>query len=223
MKLRDLNIIEKFDTYQNKNIQALQWFSAYSYRFAEYDNDAIHNDTKDFKTQEEAIAYAESLENEIGFCPKVDEINYEFESFESFDEIDEEETTDVCLSVSWVDINEVWSGDTYEGKDIKGSIIIEWSYEKYVGYARNLIQIGIAGQHFRRFNFESDLISGNEESTFRSNYSVLLTAEEIKDLDKDELRELIETELNSSHWKWNSFKNNPNSVNIQNEIDDICS
>lgn len=220
MKLRDLNIIEKFKTYQNKNIQALQWFRAYSYRFEEYDNDAIYNDTKDFKTQEEAISYAESLDNELGFCPKVDEINYEFESF---DEIDEEETTDVSLNGSWVDIEEVWSGDTYEGKDIKGSIIIEWSYEKYVGYARNLIQIGIAGQHFHRFNVESDLISGNEKSTFRSNYSVLLTAEEIKDLDKDELRELIETELNSGYWKWNSFKNNPNSANIQMQIDDICS
>ena len=33
MKLRDLNIIEKFDIYQNKYVQALQWFRAYSYRF----------------------------------------------------------------------------------------------------------------------------------------------------------------------------------------------
>ena len=96
----------------------------------------------------------------------------------------------------------------------------EWSWEKYVGYARNLLNIGIAGQSpFHDFETETDLISGSEERTFRSNYSVLLTKEEISEA--ADLRDAAETELNRDYWKWNNFKNNPLSENVQMFLDTL--
>src|SRR5690606_19955023 len=109
-------------------------------------------------------------------------------------------------------IDIVWTSDTFEGNNITDAIIIEWNYEKYVGYARNLVAIGVAGIHpFHNFKTEKDLISGNEESTIKSNYSVLLKIEEVEELEPEEIRELIEERLNEESWKWNYFKNNPNS------------
>ena len=36
---------------------------------------------------------------------------------------------------------------TEEGKNIEGSIIVKWQWNKYVGYSRNFVDVGIAGQY----------------------------------------------------------------------------
>ena len=36
--------------------------------------------------------------------------------------------------------------DHNEGKDITGAVVVEWNWEKYPGYCRNLTDIGIAGE-----------------------------------------------------------------------------
>lgn len=104
-----------------------------------------------------------------------------------------------------------------EGESVENAIIVEWSYEKYVGYCRNYLGLRYGKQN----ETEKDLVSGNEESTFKSNESVLLTASQIEGLTTDEIFERIWQELDSSYWKWNSFKNNPTDKKIQ-EFLGIC-
>jgi len=72
---------------------------------------------------------------------------------------------------------------------------------------------------FTDFTTEADLITGNEDSTFRSNYSVLLTKDEVEDADNK--REAVEEELERGHWKWNYFRNNPNSYHITERLDEL--
>ena len=38
-----------------------------------------------------------------------------------------------------------------EGKDITGAVVVEWNWEKYPGYCRNLTDIGIAGGRYFLF------------------------------------------------------------------------
>ena len=90
----------------------------------------------------------------------------------------------------------------FEGDSVADYIIVEWSYEKYVGYCRNI--------HELRYGYynetESDLITGNEERTYRHNLSVLVEAKELFELTDVEKIELILEKLNESHWKWNYFQ-----------------
>ena len=89
-----------------------------------------------------------------------------------------------------------------EYDSIEGDVIVGWSWEKYIGYCRKL-----EGLHFGRYKeTEVDLITGNEESTFRSNYSILCKASELEGLTEDEKVEYIENELNNGSWKWSYFK-----------------
>ena len=64
----------------------------------------------------------------------------------------------------------------YDYKSIAGDIIVTWEWEKYVGYCRNLksIDYGIEGKT------EKDLITGNEQRTFRSNHSILCKAKDLE-------------------------------------------
>ena len=121
---------------------------------------------------------------------------------------------------SRLDFETVYDGSVFEGEDITGAIIVRWSYEKYVGYCRNLQDIGIAGEYpFHEFVTEKDLITGNEERTFRSNYSVLLTKDEVEEASNT--KEAVEEELQNGSWKWNYFRNNPNSYHIAERLDDL--
>lgn len=185
-------------------------FKAFQTRWEE-SADPIMDDISYHLTEIEAIDAAKKIDLEIGFYPCVEKItldvDFEEEGIEEIDDLGD-------LEEYFYDQEAVWSGSEFKGKDITGSIIIEWSWEKYIGYARNLIAIGIAGEFpFHNFETETDLISGNEERTFRSNYSVLLTKEEIEEA--ADLREAAENELNRDYWKWNHFSHNPLSEKVQ--------
>lgn len=207
MKIKELEQYKKA-TYWSKGeeIPFACYYVGKSYRWEE-SADPITDDEKEFKTKEEAIEYVNGLTLEVGFRGVVDRVEFELSGYSQEDNIDDVESFDL-------EIEEVYSTDEYKGKDITGSIIIRWSWEKYVGYARNLLDIFIAEDY--NFKTEADLITGNEESTFRDNYSVLLFAEDVKN---GSLEEKIEEEL-SNGWKWNYFKNNPSS--LKEEIEELC-
>ncbi len=204
-------------------LEKLIFYKACSYRWEET-ADPERDEEKTFINLQEAILYADSLNLEVGFRGVVDEISVYQEDLEEL--VNEDGNIDLAdidyKSVSSYDSEEIYSTDEFTGDSIEGAILVEWSYEKFVGYAHNLINIGIAGEWpFSDLKKESDLITGNEESTFRSNYSVLLKADEIEGLTKDEVREAIDQALNENRWKWNHFKNNPNSPFIYERIKDI--
>ena len=119
-----------------------------------------------------------------------------------------------------------------EGKDITGGIVVAWDWEKYTGYCRNLEGVGVAGLDgtlgYYNLKTEADLITGNDEDTYRTNYSLLLSREEIKEelgynYTEDELEELIDDRLkNGNLWIWNDFRNNPNSEHVRKDIEEVA-
>lgn len=197
MKIKELEQYKK-TTYWSKGeeIPFACWYVGKSYRWEESANPIIV-DEEVFKTEDEAIEYVNGLKLDVGFRGVVDKVEFELSDYDQEDSIDDVKRYDL-------EAEEVYSTDVFEGEDITGAIIIRWSWEKYVGYARNLLDIGVAGEYpFHDLKTEQDLITGNEESTFGDNYSVLVSAEDVKNCS-------IEEELNSG-WKWNYFKNNPSS------------
>lgn len=177
------------------------------------------DDEKYFFTLEEAKEHLETVNMNVGFQGIVDKFEFEYVNFnEEFDFGSYGDIEDFIPSNTYPETE--YLGDLYEGEDVIGSIIVQWSYEKHVGYCRNLQDIGIAGEYpFHELKTEKDLITGNEESTFRSNYSVLLTKDEL--CIAENKREAVEAELQRGHWKWSYFRNNPNSYHIVERLDEL--
>lgn len=88
------------------------------------------------------------------------------------------------------------------------AVIVIWSWQTYCGYCRKIEGISSAGQ--LNIKTEKDLITGNYERTFRPNYSVLLSSDEIKDfchngIYDDNAADMIAEELNNGSWKWQNY------------------
>jgi hypothetical protein len=196
----------------------LVFYTSKSYRWEEGQSaDPLIEDLEYHLTEEEAIAAAESLTHSIGYHPQAEKL------FSRIDDLDEDtEEVDLRNLDVW-NAEFVFDGDTNSGESIEGAIIVEWSWERHPGYCRNLLAIGVGGDwQFSRLQYECDLITGNEESTFRSNYSVLLSKKEVDECeDREDLETAIEEALNQGYWRWNYFKKNPNSGSIRERIDEI--
>ena len=205
-------------SFDKKGNKYLSIYRAQQYRWEET-ADPETGDEAYFFTEEEAEEYLDIINMNVGFYPIIDKIDFEYADFNNEIEFGfEGEIADFLPSK--LDWETVHRGDLFEGEDITGAIIVRWSYEKYVGYCRNLQDIGIAGEYpFHEFVTEKDLITGNEESTFRSNYSILLTKEEVDSADN--IKEAVEEELQRGHWKWNYFRNNPNCYHIAERLDEL--
>ncbi len=196
----------------------LSVYKASQYRWEETCDPQI-DDEEYFFTEGEAVEYSETINVNIGFQIQVDRIDFEYADFNW--EINFGADREIAdFLPSRCEFETVYYGDFNNGADIVGAIIVRWSYEKYVGYCRNLEDIGIAGEYpFQEFRTERDLITGNEESTFRSNYNVLLKKDEVESVSN--IREVVEEELQSGHWKWNYFRNNPNSYHIAERLNEL--
>lgn len=209
---------EFYKRVEKDNDRMLSVYKAQQYRWEET-ADPETDDEEYFFTLEEAKEYLETVNMNIGFQGLVDEFQFEYADFNNeFEFGSEGDIEDFIPSNTYPET--IFYGDVNEGEDIIGAVIVRWSYEKYVGYCRNLKDIGIAGEYpFHKFTTEADLITGNEGSTFRDNYSVLLTKDEVEDASN--IREVVEEELMRGHWKWNYFRNNPNSYHITERLDEL--
>lgn len=86
-------------------------------------------------------------------------------------------------------------------EDLYGDeIIVSWSWYRYVGYAHKFEGIHTADE--LGFKRETDLATGNEESTLKTNYTIILNHEEVSKLEEGELEFAILDELNRVQWKW---------------------
>lgn len=210
------NKVEK--TTDNHGDLILSAYKASQYRWQD-GRDIEEDDEAYFFTFEEAMEYLETINLIVGFEPKVERIYFEYADFNW--EISFGADTEIGNFLpSRCEFETIFYGGVFQGENITGAIIVRWSYEKFVGYCRNLQDIGIAGEYpFHEFTTEKDLITGNEERTFRSNYSVLLTKNEVEEASN--IKEAVEEELQRSYWKWNYFRNNPNSYYIAERLDEL--
>lgn len=91
----------------------------------------------------------------------------------------------------------------YTYRDITGDIVMQWSWEKHVGYCRNLEEI-VYGCNYGRT--ERDLITGNEDSVCRPNCEIIITAEELQGMSKEDIREELINRLSDSRYRWYNFQ-----------------
>ena len=156
-------------------------------------------------TYEEAKSEAESMKLDVGYSAVIYAIylsgvtkeaeEVEFHDIEEvFDEYSE--------YLDDIEFDEYVK--TEEGKNIEGAVIIKWQWNKYVGYSRNFVGVGIAGQYpYHNILKEIDLITGDEDRVFRTNYTVLATKEELEEHGTDILlRKMIEGD-----WRWDNVQN----------------
>lgn len=219
MKLTDLEQIE----YNGE--QYLVVYKAQQYRW-ENSADPEIEDVKYFINENEAKVYAEEdILLNIGFESQVESRCLETSSLSQDDwEREFDDVEQIVEEYKFDDYVETQTIDYNEGKDITGAVVVEWNWEKYPGYCRNLTDIGIAGEgNFYSLKKESNLITGNEEDTWHKNYSLLLTKEEIKEFSEiyqkeDSLKEVLYEKLYDSGWQWNDFGHNPNSKQIRDKI-----
>jgi hypothetical protein len=220
MKISEFKKTSQIETMQNRPAYTI--YKSYQQRWEENQADPERDDITYHISEQEAIEVSKKISLEIGFTPYVDVVKiYQDDADKYFLELEEQEIDEIeieDLLDIYHDTEYVCSGDVNEGESIEGSILVYWNWEKYVGYARNLESIDYAPYQMT----EKDLHPGNEDSRFKTNVSVLVDADELLDLTDCEKIELIQEKLESGTWKWNYFRNNPESINIAKSLGLSC-
>lgn len=202
------------------------------YKVVERDVNGKEENIRFFQTEEEAKNYADIIDIEVGKssivkiweAPKSCFIEEMYqEEFHSLEELFDRHSENFDLTREGVI-------KYNEGKDIMGGIVVAWEWEKYIGYGRNLEGVGVAGADgtlgYYNLKTEADLITGNEENTYGTNYSLLLSPDEIKrelgnNYTEEELTDFIDEKLKDNIWLWNNFKNNSEDRSIRRDIEEV--
>lgn len=201
--------LDQFTIEKHYNTDYALIYEALAYRW-EDTADPEREDSKFFFELKQAIDYAKSIELEIGFHPVVEKKGIEVcDLRECEDELDTAEEYINYFDVETFD--DVWTGSVNEGKNIEGAIVLVWSYEKHVGYARNFLEIRYGNHN----ELESDLVTTNHERVWAPVSQVLLNKSDIENLSDEEILAKVNSELYEVRdWKWNHFKNQPTDEKI---------
>jgi hypothetical protein len=79
-------------------------------------------------------------------------------------------------------------------KSLAGSVLVFWSWERYVGYARKLIEVR------RATSEDTEAILTKKDKVYTTQCDVLLTAAEVEAADN--LQAAIRERLENGAWKW---------------------
>lgn len=94
------------------------------------------------------------------------------------------------------DFEEVECANYDFDKTLDGAILVFWSWERHIGYARKLIDVRFA------YHDETEAILAKQDRTYVTQCDVLLTADEVKSAG-EELREAVRQELEDKRdWRW---------------------
>lgn len=80
-------------------------------------------------------------------------------------------------------------------KSLEGAVLVFWSWERYIGYARKFIEIR------RADSSDTEAILTKEDKVFATQCDVLLTAEQVEEAGED-LHEVMLCRLQDGSWKW---------------------
>jgi hypothetical protein len=81
-------------------------------------------------------------------------------------------------------------------KSLEGAVLVFWSWERYVGYARKCIEVR------RAYSEETETLLTKQDKVFATQCDILLTAEEVENA--DDLKAAIRERLEDGSWKWNN-------------------
>lgn len=90
-------------------------------------------------------------------------------------------------------------------KSLDGCILVFWSWQRHVGYARKCIEVR------RAYSDETETILTKQDHVFATQCDILLTAEEVNNADN--LQESVLEALEKSSWKWTNPEFVKNEVN----------
>jgi hypothetical protein len=79
-------------------------------------------------------------------------------------------------------------------KSLDGLVLVFWSWERYVGYARKLIEVR------RADSSDTEAILTKKDKVYATQCDIILTAEEVAAADN--LKEAIRERLEDGSWKW---------------------
>lgn len=178
-----------------------------------------------FFSESEARKAAEASDPSVGYTVEVNRVLVPYVYFNEHFGFQEEFNLEEVMDIALILVEGVWS-EVCEGENIEGAILVEWSWEKYIGYCRNLHRVGIAGEGmFYEIKNTADLSTGGEDYTNRRTYSILLDKNEVEEA--DDIAEAIREALGQKSWLWNHFQNRnfieeqienlANEKNMQNE------
>lgn len=91
-------------------------------------------------------------------------------------------------------------------KSLDGAILVFWSWERYIGYARKLVEVR------RAFSNETAEMLVKEDRVGAIQCDILLTSEEVEKA--ADLDEAILERLENSSWKWNNQNYIPYAITM---------
>jgi hypothetical protein len=108
------------------------------------------------------------------------------------------------------DINDEVTHGQHSGEDIEDAVILQWSYETYVGYSTKFQGLRFGNRKETEFDLHEERDSKNKVYE-----NVIVTAEEMDVLSDNEQCELIAERINAfaSNWTW-GFGFPPDAVHI---------
>ncbi len=81
-------------------------------------------------------------------------------------------------------------------KSLNGALLVFWSWHRYIGYARKLIELRYATAD------DTEALLTKRDSVSATQCDVLLTADEVAGMTGEELEEKVRQILHEDSWKW---------------------
>jgi len=112
----------------------------------------------------------------------------------------EDEKTEVARAIMENPTNEdIIECANYDfNKTLDGCILVFWSWERYIGYARKCIEVR------RAYSDEKESLLTKQDKVFATQCDILLTAEEVEQA--DDLQEAVREAMERESWKWNNTR-----------------
>lgn len=81
-------------------------------------------------------------------------------------------------------------------KSLEGAVLVFWSWDRFIGYARKLIEVR------RAYSDDTEALLIKQDEIYSTQCDILLDADEVEAA--DDLQEVIRERLERGCWKWNN-------------------
>lgn len=81
-------------------------------------------------------------------------------------------------------------------KSLDGALLVFWSWQTYIGYARKLIEV-----RYGTSNDKEQMLT-KQDKVYVTQCDILMAADEIKDMTAEQLEQEISERLRDGKWKW---------------------